>query len=589
MGNYYLSTTGLSEIWDLNSKKILLLGPWCFTDEKNRKLLEGKEYTLISSPWKPATRLKDAADYCYRMYNELLPQLVEGLNRIHEVSYPLKYWRVLIGVWLQGFIEAFYDRYRRIENALMLYPDMVTHVMPLDNCRLSACDTINAFLTTARDDFSNLKLFSLVAYELCPDNVIGTDYTSEPKRHQIPHSWKRKLLNRLLKMVGISKNSSILLSDMYHLRSLDMLALKWKAGKGTLRFINFEPLSEISDDVELSYELRQAFKIERAKDRFQSLLYRTIPNAIPECYIERYKRIREFINCKYTFDTVRAMGSAMGWYFNEPFKFYCAQATEKGAQTIEFQNGGGYGMFLSIEQETQALEKDMFYTWGWTKEHKNKVLPLPSARLSKIRDIHLQRSENIVFVGIGMFRYHYRFHNSPQPDDIPKYFEDKGIFYQALPDGIKEKIQYHPYSEVGWNEIERVKKVCPNIKFQFRDRLIDWLKKAKLVVIDHPQTAFLEALAINVPTILYWDHEVFLMRPEAETFYELLRKAEIVHKRPEDAAIKLKKVYDDPLSWWVSKDVQEARIGFLDQFGYSRKDWMKIWTEEFNRIKNKPE
>ena len=68
--NYYLATTGLSNIWDMN-KDLLLIGPWCIASQSNRSLLKGKKYTLIPSPWKPATRVKAAADYCHNIYEEL--------------------------------------------------------------------------------------------------------------------------------------------------------------------------------------------------------------------------------------------------------------------------------------------------------------------------------------------------------------------------------------------------------------------------------------------------------------------------------------------------------------------------------------
>ena len=109
---YYLATTTISEIWDLD-KELLLLGPWCIAEKRNKELIKGRPYSQIPSPWKPAVKIKEAADYCYRIYDKLLPQLSKELNSIHKVSYPLKYWQVLIGPWLMAFIGIFYDRYKR--------------------------------------------------------------------------------------------------------------------------------------------------------------------------------------------------------------------------------------------------------------------------------------------------------------------------------------------------------------------------------------------------------------------------------------------------------------------------------------------
>ena len=135
-------------------------------------------------------------------------------------------------------------------------------------------------------------------------------------------------------------------------------------------------------------------------------------------------------------------------------------------------------------------------------------------------------------------------------------------------------------------EVEAVKEVCPNAKFALKGKLVSWMKKVKLVVIDHPHTSFIEALTINVPCIFYWDHDVYLMRAPAEEYFDALRKAGILHKTPGGAANKIIEIFENPVRWWSSNDVQKARNTFLERFGYSRKDWLKIWAEELKQIQS---
>lgn len=135
-------------------------------------------------------------------------------------------------------------------------------------------------------------------------------------------------------------------------------------------------------------------------------------------------------------------------------------------------------------------------------------------------------------------------------------------------------------------EVEAVKEVCPNAKFALKGKLVSWMKKVKLVVIDHPHTSFIEALTINAPCIFYWNHEVYLMRSEAKEYFDVLRKAGILHETPEGAANKLIEIFKNPVGRWRIKEVQDARNTFLKQFGYSRKDWLKIWAEELKQIQS---
>jgi putative transferase (TIGR04331 family) len=102
----------------------------------------------------------------------------------------------------------------------------------------------------------------------------------------------------------------------------------------------------------------------------------------------------------------------------------------------------------------------------------------------------------------------------------------------------------------------------------------------------HPiyQAAFLEALTINVPSVFYWDHDIFLMRTKAEPYFQALRDAEILYKDPVSAAEKVKEIFDNPGEWWLSDKVQNARMKFCDRFAYARKDWLDVWVRELRKF-----
>jgi len=584
---YYLATTAIPEIWDLD-EKLLLLGPWCLTDEENKEFFEdNKGYIFVPSPWKPGSKIKEAADYCHEIYERLLPQLSDSLNSIHQVSYPVRYWRVLLGPWLLHFIGVFYDRYKRIEKALELFPDFYTSVLPNSRCELVSYDTYDCLDRKIKEDYYNLKLFSIIAYDLCPHNIIVKEYKAESKMqmHRINYSWKIKLFNKLIKSLDLFFKCPIALCDMYHLTPHDMILLKLKDGFKTFRFMHSESIKKGFARNEYSYEFRKELKLKEVSDRFQSLLYKVLPEAMPMCYMENYKIYKDSIKDIKGLDSVKIVGSSVGWFCNERFKFFAAEAVANGTSLIDFQHGGGYGISLAVTPEILSLEKDIFYTWGWSLNINNKTKPFPNPHLSRLKDAHLPRLDNILFVGTDRPRQVYRFHSQPLPEDMPKYFEDKKMFFQALTDQIRNRILYRPYTEeYGWKELDIVKKMHPNAKFVLKGRLVEWMQKVRLVVIDHPTTSFIEALTINVPCIFFWDHKVYLMRAEAERYFDLLREAEILFRDPLSAAKKVKEISNDPMSWWMKDSVQKARAEFCKQYAYNSKDWMRIWIEEFKQL-----
>lgn len=94
---------------------------------------------------------------------------------------------------------------------------------------------------------------------------------------------------------------------------------------------------------------------------------------------------------------------------------------------------------------------------------------------------------------------------------------------------------------------------------------------------------FLEALTINAPCIFYWDHDVYLIRKEAEEYFGILRDSGILYKDPISAAKKVNEIFDDPMNWWLKEEVQNARSVFCERFAYTKKNWLKEWTDELKK------
>lgn len=575
-GKRYLATTGISDIWDIH-RDMLFLGPWCIAEKRNRQLIDGKSYSMVDSPWKPAERIKDAAEYTQHIYNETLPVLSERLNQLHGVSHPNKYWQILVGPWLLHFIEVLYERYTRIKNALELFPDFYTHVLPEEMCSLASRDTYDFLSINGKvsEDWYNLKLFSLVIRNLCPEKGVIVELGLIPQEsyHQTPVSYRRKILRNLKKISDSLSTSRIILSDMYRLSYAQMLRLELKLN---IRIQDLPLVKKLDCKGSDIVDFRQRLTFDTiATDNFFGFLYKTLYRAIPMVFLEHYKAHKKTAKVKLP---VKIVGSAVGWFFNEEFKFFAAEAALQGAKVVEFQHGGGYGMLLSVPSEFMALEKDIFYTWGWGADRRAK--PLPSPYLSRLKNSAQPKIDEFLFIGTSTHRYISMFCNYLFPDDIPKYFSDKKVFFDSLSKDAQAKIVYRPYFEVGWKEIDTVKQFIPDVRF-FRDGvLVDKMRNVKLVIIDHLSTTFLEALTINVPCVLFWDHTVNLLRPEAEQFFDFLREGGILYKTPQEAARKVDEICENPLAWWIKKETQKLKDRFCQHFALTSKDWVSAWKEE---------
>lgn len=71
-------------------------------------------------------------------------------------------------------------------------------------------------------------------------------------------------------------------------------------------------------------------------------------------------------------------------------------------------------------------------------------------------------------------------------------------------------------------------------------------------MLDHAGTTLAQALAANIPFLLYWNPETASFTPEALPLLDKLREAGILHDTPESAAAKAAEVWGDVPGWWAS-------------------------------------
>lgn len=582
----YLITTGIDHKCEL-PERVILMGPWCLLGEASTTLRQ-KEFTVLSTPWTSADDVTQAADYCQSVYEALLPKLAQNLNRIHGVSYSDKYWKILLGSWLLHFINVLYDRFTRMELAMKCYPQFKTQVLPIVKCALAVPDTL-AFIDESLNDIYNFHLISLLAHALCPHHVLEIDnklVPKKPKANQTPRLKRLFFKTRefLFKFLSFGR---VWFVNMYRLSLLDMLKIKLALGITKVGFLSpgFFPLNDTLLSANPDLSLRKQIVLVDAEDKFQKILYDLVPQALPTCYLEDYTLYHKTARSIRKIEAVKYIGSAVGYLANEGLKYLVAEAVALGAKSIEFQHGGGYGTARAMPLEKLSLERDRFYTWGWTAKQKDWVKPLPNPYLSKYEGAHRARLAKLLFVGIAMPKYVYRFHTELMPEDMSQYFSQKVNFFNYLPDKIKKIVWYRPYrKDYGWDEVKLIKRACPGANVLQGGKLIESMKKANLVVIDHPHTSYIEALVLNVPTILFWDHTVFAMREDAERYFQILREAGILFKSAKAAARKAVEVMEDPIGWWQAERVQAARKQFLDNYGYTSRVWLKNWATEFAEV-----
>jgi len=101
------------------------LGQWCLLYERCSYWgkLDGE---LLQSPSENFDEVEKSHHYVNAIYERILPIIGEVMNSIHSKNHSTRYWRILIGPWLQCYLLVMFERYLHIKYALDKHPDLTT-------------------------------------------------------------------------------------------------------------------------------------------------------------------------------------------------------------------------------------------------------------------------------------------------------------------------------------------------------------------------------------------------------------------------------------------------------------------------------
>ena len=557
----FLAATALRQFW-ATSSPCFYLGSWCIEDPDSQRV------QMLPSPWNDRSKVARAYQYLGETYEHNLALLAGFLNAVHQKNENVRYWRILIGPWLNYFLHVAYDRYIHLQAAFQMDPKLETIVLNPRSYK-TPFDTLD-FINRLLGDFYNLQLFSQILAAMgCA--FPSKSYSEPLKKHFVP--------------IGVIKYREAEESNLSHVPQVGFCEMDFS--KEDIRAILAESAMEIPADLIKVEEkedknLRAAIKTIFRGDEFSSIFGELVSLNFPILYLEGYSHALKILK-----ETIRkypeVLISSTGWRFHEPMKFLAGEIQKGGGELFTVQHGGGYGMyrFHSLEHH-ESLIGDHFFVWGWAKPNTN-LHNLPSPRLSMQMDSHskkwLPTELKILYVPAGQPCYPVGFHSSPLGSQWEDYFEFQKSFFTRLPEYLRKRIEYRltPF-EYGQYQHKRLQKYFPDLLVDSSRPIYEAYHSADLVVIDYfGATAFLEAMTMNIPVIQFYDSRLWEAKLELESDLVMLRKAGILYHSPEDAARKTVEVIQNPKEWWGRQEVQKVRRDFIQQHALVSHDWAAQW------------
>ena len=564
----FLITTADERTWRTDVP-VLFLGEWCRLYER-RHVWEKLDAAVAPYHWDDREKLFNDYKYLIDLYERLLADLSEVLNQYHGVNHSLRYWRILIGPWLGYFTQILFDRWAVIERTVRDF-SLTEHFslnLPEDEMIPNDHGDFQGFYI---DDVWNHFIYSYIIknyFPICePINVsVHPKKQIHPEiclgRKSLVGRLRSQLTEKLFRTGMLSSKNDCFFITTYLPQRTSML-LQACLGQIPKLWRNV-PVPRVAP----RFKDRKHFTLSfNTNCDFEHCLKNIISMQIPTVYLEGYRELKKTVDEVDWPIKPKIIFTSNNYDHDDTFKLWAAEKTSDSTFVIG-QHGGHYGTGLwSFSEYHQRMIADRFLTWGWTDGGK-EIYPLGILKLLGAKKKAWNPNGGILLVTAMVPRYSYWMYSIIIGPQVIKYFEDQFQFVDSLDPRLRCRTTVRAYiKDYCWGQTERWKDRFPDVVIDDGHIPIDkLLENTRIYVSTYNATTFLETLASNIPTIIFWNPKHWELRPAAIPFFERLKDVGIFHETPESAARKINSVWDDVEGWWKQKKVQEARKYFCNRF-----------------------
>lgn len=560
-----LVTTDLEDTWP-EGGEMLFLGEWCRRHDR-KAAWANRLHRVVQYHWNDRAKLKRDFDRLQVLNSQLLEALVSVMNGLHGECWDERFWRLLLGYWLNVCTTVLLDRWTSIEYAAT-EASLRTYVLPFTTDRLACNDTTDFIHRATEDAIWNHALCSfLIARKPAIEKISLPDRIQVAKPdggNRSKHGFSQgvRSVANFFAMRWKRRDRYFLTSTYLPIGSLLLLELQlgqppiprqpasWRQMPG------FDPAM-------------RAWSLPPPQDGddFAAAVCELLPKLMPRAFLEGYSELM-------------ARSASMPWpiapqvvftssqhFSDDLFKAWAARKVAAGARLVIGEHGGlGVGLFNGAHRYELAIA-DRYLSTGWSDAHYPQILPFANFRTARNVIALDQTGKALLVCGI-MPRYAFDIRAMMLASQVLDYFDDQFRFVAALPGALRSNILVRlAASDYGWDQKGRWQERFPEIPLDEGGRRI-WAVAAqcRLFIATYNATTYIESFSHNFPTVMFWNPASWELKLEAEPYFALLKAAGIYHETPESAAVHIARIWNDVTAWWYSKAVQDARKAFCDAY-----------------------
>jgi putative transferase (TIGR04331 family) len=580
-GSNHLILTDFQFNYDINSD-YLFAGPWCLADKEDKP--DNSSYH--SYHWDDRDKLEKDYFYLGSLHGRLLNALVSKLNEIHNTSFDLRYWQIILDPWLSYFICAAFDRFETLRTILPK-----GHLFPITFFNINEIESI-PFDTTQFVNFSNSEVWNQYIFQKIILDCFKSDFNLSVNDKFISQDMgeeSKPNYNGLIRRVIFTfckSPKNIFLSGGISPEIVKAIEKESKTDRYFLYATNL--LVKESD-----YSKRKLFELRNEKlenfepvNKFEEFIHSNILFNMPKCALEYYSQIKQ--ESRAIRRTPKVIVSGGEHFYNTLIKTWIAEQVTKNSKLIISEHGGSLQVFRDLfDFEVNICDAKAIWNIPFHKKH-HQLPPLKYSYSAIPKDqLTIRRGDQILIIAADYPKYVLRAQFYPISHQILSTFTFVTEFYDNLEGLPQENVLIKPYPiDCGWNLKNRYLNYFGEDKVSKEVNLFKNLLSSRLVICTYPETTFSDALITDTPAILLYSDKYNKMHPISDELISALREAKMLFYSPMEASKHVNKIYERTDIWWASPEVTRAKALFFKQAIRLSDDWVIEWKDFLTRVSN---
>lgn len=570
----------MPEYLDMDAKAVLWINEY-YRDKAKGMCLYDKEVEHYVMPkfWQTAEEFCGAKDYCLKVYKTIIAELTAQLEIIHHTHFSERGWNVILQNWLEGYIESFYDKYKRGRFAVEYYPALyvkdrdiwyIPRGNDLQNSEVLQIQQYydiyqflyhgNAVVDTDRKKWDILESEIQETEQTCPTDK-NIKYTAS---------------NILKKM--IYKNDGVLLLDKRIYLNMSKTILELLSG-GRIRRLELPDGAAPQNIVSINMRKQLKRDIDYG-DEFINLIYDCVWKHIPMQFMEDfqyYYEISQKLDVKMPVEIV----DSTACYNDIVFKFFVAEALKQGSKLAIIQHGGNHGLEKYIRSgELEVADK--YYTWGndFVKNNRGNMCAMPLPKTLRIKRGKRGKRGGVLFVGY-MYRPFVSCFWHLWSVKMEELYREEDIFFQGLRQECQKELTVRcDPNDSWWERKTRLAQKFPWMRFDSNRSYYKSMAETRLVVTNLISTTYIEAINCDIPTLIFCSEKFFVPDENAVGMLNELRRVKVFLDNPYDAADFVNQHLDSIDSWWKEPERKAVVDRFREMYGSRGKFPKWKWIRE---------